>query len=67
MLGSNAWPVQMTFLESGTSLLVEQLKGFPSHKFRDGPDALEMCIRIINRMIGGKPVAHAGHYEEIPL
>jgi len=39
---------------SGTALLVEQLKGFPSHKFDDGPDALEMALRIGREM--GNPL-----------
>ena len=30
----------------GTSLLLEQLRGFPSHSHDDGPDALEMAIRM---------------------
>lgn len=37
----------------GSSLLVEQLKGFPSHKFDDGPDALEMAIRLCEELLGG--------------
>lgn len=37
----------------GSSLLVEQLKGFPSHKHDDGPDALEMAIRLCEELLGG--------------
>lgn len=37
----------------GSSLLVEQLKGFPSHKYDDGPDALEMAIRLCEELLGG--------------
>lgn len=32
----------------GTRLLVEQLKGFPSCKYDDGPDALEMSVRLMH-------------------
>lgn len=38
---------------SGVSLLIEQLKGFPSHKFDDAPDALEMAIRLIEALLAG--------------
>jgi hypothetical protein len=31
----------------GTRLLVEQLKGFPSCKYDDGPDALELGVRLM--------------------
>lgn len=45
---------RLKFLRSpGTSLLVEQLKGFPSHKFDDGPDALEMAIRLAEELLQG--------------
>ncbi len=37
----------------GTSLLVEQLKGFPAHKHDDGPDALEMAIRLCEELLAG--------------
>lgn len=37
----------------GVSLLIEQLMGFPSHKHDDGPDALEMLIRLLHRMMTG--------------
>jgi hypothetical protein len=37
----------------GSSLLVEQLKGFPSHQFKDGPDALEMAIRLCEDLLRG--------------
>lgn len=37
----------------GSSLLVEQLKGFPTHKFDDGPDALEMAIRLCEELLQG--------------
>lgn len=30
----------------GIALLLEQLRGFPAHKHDDGPDALEMMLRI---------------------
>ena len=31
----------------GTEKLVEQLKKFPQHKHDDGPDALEMAVRVL--------------------
>jgi predicted phage terminase large subunit-like protein len=34
----------------GTSLLLEQLKGFPSHRHDDGPDALEMAVRFAQKV-----------------
>lgn len=37
----------------GSALLVEQLKAFPSHKFDDGPDALEMAIRLCEDLLRG--------------
>jgi predicted phage terminase large subunit-like protein len=37
----------------GSSLLVEQMKGFPNHKNDDGPDALEMAIRFADELWGG--------------
>ncbi len=36
----------------GTSLLVEQLRQFPIGDHDDGPDALEMAIRLLNRQLG---------------
>lgn len=37
----------------GSALLLEQLKGFPSHKHDDGPDALEMAIRLCEELLHG--------------
>jgi predicted phage terminase large subunit-like protein len=31
----------------GTRLLVEQLRGFPACKYDDGPDALELAVRVM--------------------
>jgi len=39
---------------SGSELLLEQLRGFPSHQFDDGPDALEMAIRLCNELLTGE-------------
>lgn len=48
----------------GTRLLVEQLKGFPSCKYDDGPDALELAVRLMremfNRGINGEPLNNNG-------
>lgn len=35
----------------GSSLLIEQLRGFPSHKHDDGPDAGEMAIRLADELL----------------
>ena len=35
----------------GAALLVEQLKGFPSCKYDDGPDALEMAVRLVGHVV----------------
>lgn len=37
----------------GGYLLVEQLQNFPNHKFDDGPDALEMAIRLSEELLQG--------------
>jgi predicted phage terminase large subunit-like protein len=38
----------------GTELLVEQLRGFPLKKYHDdGPDALEMAIRLCSGIVSG--------------
>ncbi len=37
----------------GVALLLEQLRGFPSHKHDDGPDALEGGIRLVNHTLNG--------------
>lgn len=37
----------------GVALLLEQLKGFPSHKFDDGPDGLEMAVRLCEWLLNG--------------
>jgi predicted phage terminase large subunit-like protein len=37
----------------GVQLLLEQLKGFPSHKYDDGPDALEMAVRLCDKLLKG--------------
>ncbi|MSR59926.1 MAG: hypothetical protein EXS05_20180, partial [Planctomycetaceae bacterium] len=45
----------------GARLLVEQLRDFPNGDHDDGPDALEMAVRI-----GGQLIANAGN-EEIEI
>ncbi len=37
----------------GTALLVEQLKDFPAGQHDDGPDALEMAIRLAQELLAG--------------
>ena len=41
----------------GTSLMLEQLRGFPTHKFDDGPDSLAMALELAAH------VANFGLYE----
>lgn len=41
----------------GTALLREQLLGFPAHKFKDGPDALEMARRFADDLLEGAGLA----------
>jgi predicted phage terminase large subunit-like protein len=40
----------------GTQLLVEQLQDFPGGDHDDGPDALEMAVRLAQVLIGGQEV-----------
>lgn len=39
----------------GTNLLLEQLKGFPSHKHDDGPDALQMALSLARDLFNKEP------------
>lgn len=39
----------------GTRLLVDQLRQFPVGNHDDGPDALEMAIRLAAEMLRGVP------------
>lgn len=48
---------RLKFVRSpGTSLLIEQMRGFPSHKFDDGPDALEMAITLSESLLRGSGI-----------
>jgi hypothetical protein len=38
----------------GCSLLVQQLQGFPASKHDDGPDALEMAVRLAGAILSGE-------------
>ena len=38
----------------GTKLLVDQLKDFPTANYDDGPDALEMALRVMIDLHNGK-------------
>lgn len=41
--------------DRGTEMLIEQLRGFPLPKYHDdGPDALEMGIRLCRQIMGGQ-------------
>jgi hypothetical protein len=44
---------------SSTSLLVEQLQSFPVGDHDDGPDALEMAIRLAGEMLAGRTAGDA--------
>jgi hypothetical protein len=35
----------------GCALLLEQLRGFPCHKFNDGPDALAMALQLMHHVL----------------
>jgi phage terminase large subunit-like protein len=41
----------------GTSLLLEQMRAFPIHVNDDGPDALEMAIRLCEELLRGTAAA----------
>ncbi len=43
----------------GVNLMIEQLRGFPNHKHDDGPDALEMGVRLADELLSGVPQAIA--------
>jgi len=47
---------RMRFLRGspGAKLLVEQLRDFPNGDHDDGPDALEMAIRLAGELLGGE-------------
>jgi predicted phage terminase large subunit-like protein len=38
----------------GTKLLVEQLETFPTAEYDDGPDALEMAVRLVRQIAAGE-------------
>lgn len=39
----------------GISLLIEQLLGFPNHKFKDGPDSLAMAVSVAEHLFSNGP------------
>jgi hypothetical protein len=45
---------------AGTALLVEQLKDFPAGEHDDGPDALEMAIRLAQELLAGRGEGPSG-------
>lgn len=48
----------------GVKLLISQLRDFPDkHSHDDGPDALEMAIRLADEFLGGVNIAHPSHVE----
>jgi len=47
----------------GARLLVEQLRDFPLADHDDGPDALEMAVRLANDMLSHPPAME--YYDEI--
>lgn len=49
---------RLRFLRSpGTALLLEQMRAFPVHVHDDGPDALEMAIRLAEDLLQGSGYA----------
>ncbi|RMG03341.1 MAG: hypothetical protein D6741_02395, partial [Planctomycetota bacterium] len=44
----------------GTRLLVEQLRAFPTADHDDGPDALEMAVRLLDSLASPTPAERAG-------
>jgi predicted phage terminase large subunit-like protein len=44
----------------GTALLVEQLRDFPVGEHDDGPDALEMALRLMIHLWNGKNSLQSG-------
>lgn len=53
----------------GTSLLVDQLRAFPTCKHDDGPDALEMAVRLVSQLFRGaaEPEVDQDVFEQIGL
>ena len=49
----------------GAALLVEQLRDFPLGDFDDGPDALEMALRLANELM--QPLPSDGLGERLPV
>lgn len=49
----------------GTKLLVEQLRGFPTCKFDDGPDALEMAVTMAMEAVNGTLFENTETFERI--
>ncbi len=45
---------RLKFLRTpGTSMLLEQMRAWPIHNHDDGPDALEMAIRLCDQLLAG--------------
>ena len=51
---------------AGTALLVEQLREFPCADHDDGPDALEMALRLAGELLAGDE-ASDGLGDRLPL
>ena len=51
----------------GTRLLVEQLQEFPISDHDDGPDALEMAIRLAAQTLHGRTAAGDGLGNRLPV
>ncbi len=51
--------------DKGTETLVEQLRGFPLKKYHDdGPDALEMAVRLCEGIVTGQVSLEQGYEEQ---
>ena len=44
----------------GVALLLEQLKQFPNHKYKDGPDSLAMAVKLAEHLFRIGPAAFEG-------
>ena len=49
----------------GVALLLEQLRGFPSHRYDDGPDALEMAVRFARDVHSNGPLLSTDEYDRV--
>lgn len=51
----------------GVNLLMEQLRGFPGHKYKDGPDGLAMCIQLARQIWESGPIAEIDGIPDVAI